>query len=1052
MKFQRAFSNTIIPSAETMIPNLRFHYAAIATANAPRAFFGQVSACVLKELGVSESRHVLKLKRRSSKTSQDLNADWQIECAVLTTFTPILRGHTETRQQRRSRKRARRKHPPKWPLFALVFDCETRTDEKQSLTFGFVRLLRNVENSYSDCRVEIIFFDPEEIRPSEIQALRKYAAEKRAEIALDVRSRNLLLLTKQEFIERFLFPHLEAGSLIVGFNLPFDLARLASDARPATRLNEDWSLVFDYTDRKTGRVERDTIRRIKITRKDGKVTFIRLSGYSKRKGKLPYGRFLDLFALAWSLRSVHYSLDGLAKDLKIQGKLNHTPTGNVTAEEISYCRQDVRVTVEILNALRTEFDCHPIHRSPDQVYSPASIFKAYLEAMGISPPLKKFRLSSRVQGIAAQAYYGGRSEVRIRHAVVPIVHTDFLSEYPTVITLMGLWPFVTAKRLRIKTATSEVRIFLEKVLRKPDSVYQPELWKELSGYALVKPDNDILPIRTEYSENSNENIGLNILERADYPIWFAIPHLVVSVLLSNKLPHILKGIRIVPEGIQEGLQPVALRKKEEVDPISGNLYKTLIEAKEREKKRDKDQAYFLKIMANSGYGIFIETTPKRVSEAVDVEVFSGEHHFKTKSKVVEEKGKFYCPVISSLITAGGHLLLAILEREVTEAGGSYLFCDTDSMAIVAERRSRLVRLTHPEAEKQQRVKALSWRTVRKIIAKFERLNPYVFPGSILKVEKDSLKRQLYGFGVSAKRYCLLDERSHIVHASSHGLGHLYVPRAKWNKKVEAPEWVKEAWEYLIKNDPHASPPSWFSTPALMRIAMTTPKVQMWRASAEKQAGLPYRLRMKPFNFVVSPIVDRHGDESHSDGYPKNVNRGKFMLIAPFNSKSKSWYRLRYTNVHNGKQFSLTPLGRKKDADASPSTLERVVRTHQLHAESKSTAPNGDPCSFFTRGLLQRTRITAEGKPRIIGKETDRKWEQEEDPSLFEPMLVEYRPNETARITTDAKLQNKIRHSGFSVRELARRTGLNLSTIQNARMGRRIRKSTAGKLWHFLKKR
>ena len=118
-------------------------------------------------------------------------------------------------------------------------------------------------------------------------------------------SKEILLLTKQEFIEKFFFPHAEAGSLIVGFNLPFDLNRLPSDARPATRINEDWSLVFHYTDRKTGKLKEDTIHRIKITRKDGKTAFIGLSGVSlhgrkkkRRKKRLPHGRFLDLRTLA----------------------------------------------------------------------------------------------------------------------------------------------------------------------------------------------------------------------------------------------------------------------------------------------------------------------------------------------------------------------------------------------------------------------------------------------------------------------------------------------------------------------------------------------------------------------------------------------------------------------------------------------------------------------------------------------------------------------------------------------------------------------------------
>jgi hypothetical protein len=972
--------------------------------------------------------------------------------------TPIFRAHTEIPGRRKSKKRASHKRPRKWPPYALVFDCETRTDELQSLTFGSFRLLRNVYGGDSEVLEEGLFYDPDELSPSEVRVLTRYAARKRAATSSDAVSHKLLLLAKPQFIRKVFFPHAEAGSLIVGFNLPFDLSRIASDARPATRVNQDWSLLFRNPHATPDALQKDEFR-IKVDRKDGKVAFLALSGCFKKRGRFrSSGRFLDLFAFAWSLTNTSYTLKGLARDLRKKGykvprKFGHEPTGRVTPTEIAYCRQDVRVTTGILNALRTEFDRHrDISLYPDNAMSPASIFKAYLQGMGIQFPSQKFRLSSKIQGIAAQAYYGGRSEVRIRCAEVPVVHTDFLSEYPTAITLMGLWRLIIAKRLRIDTVTQEVKSLLAQVLRRPDSAFEPALWEKFAGYALIDPRDDVLPIRTEYNENSDDkNIGVNILERADRPIWYAIPDLVDSVLLAGKVPTILKAIRVVPEGKQKGLRPIALRGKEQVDPILGNLFKSLIEAKERAKKQDdEEQAYFLKIMANSGYGIFIETTPRRVSKSVRVKVFSGEHQHKTKSQFVEDNGKFYCPVIASLITAGGRLLLGLLEYEVTKAGGTYLFCDTDSMAIAATSKGGSVRLTDPEDEKQQRVKALSRDEVEKIIVKFERLNPYSFRGSILKVEMNSLKRQLYGFGVSAKRYCLYDGRFNVVHASSHGLGHLFVPGAKWNKKIEAHEWVKEAWEFIIKNDPHAKSPFWFSLPAMMRVAMTTPKVQMWRVIQEKQTNLPYRLQMKPSNFVVSPILDRHGDEIHSDGFPKEVNRDKFMLVAPFTSKSRNLYKLRYTNVHDGKQYDLVPLARKRDSDASPSTLEHMVRMHQLHAESKSLAPDGTPCTMLTKGLLLRTPVTAEGNPRFTAKESDRKWEQEEDPSLFEPMLVEYRPNETARITTDATLRNKIRNCGITVRELATRTELNSSTIQNARMGKRIRKSSAAKIWRLLK--
>jgi hypothetical protein len=42
------------------------------------------------------------------------------------------------------------------------------------------------------------------------------------------------------------------------------------------------------------------------------------------------------------------------------------------------------------------------------------------------------------------AYFGGRAEVHVRRQITPVVHCDFLSMYPTVYTLMGLWQFVRA--------------------------------------------------------------------------------------------------------------------------------------------------------------------------------------------------------------------------------------------------------------------------------------------------------------------------------------------------------------------------------------------------------------------------------------------------------------------------------------------------------------------------------------------------------------------------------------------------------------------------------
>ena len=99
--------------------------------------------------------------------------------------------------------------------------------------------------------------------------------------------------------------------------------------------------------------------------------------------------------------------------------------------------------------------------------------------------------------------------------------------------------------------------------------------------------------------------------------------------------------------------------------------------------------------------------------------------------------------LASLITAGGRLLLAMLERCVTDAGGSYLFCDTDSLCIVSNKPGGLVPCLggdHKLKDGRDAVKVLSWQDVDEIAAKFNALNPYApsLVQHILKIE-DVLK-------------------------------------------------------------------------------------------------------------------------------------------------------------------------------------------------------------------------------------------------------------------------------------------------------------------------
>src|SRR5207245_2827712 len=151
------------------------------------------------------------------------------------------------------------------------------------------------------------------------------------------------------------------------------------------------------------------------------------------------GHFLDLRTLAFALTDQAHSLESACQAFGVEhGKTGTSEHGRITSDYVDYNRRDVRATAELFFKVMEEYNRHPIDLEPAKAYSPASIGKAYLRAMGIQPILQRqtdFR--KEVLGAAMTAYYGGRAECRIRRVPVPVVYLDFRSMYPTVCSLMG---------------------------------------------------------------------------------------------------------------------------------------------------------------------------------------------------------------------------------------------------------------------------------------------------------------------------------------------------------------------------------------------------------------------------------------------------------------------------------------------------------------------------------------------------------------------------------------------------------------------------------------
>jgi hypothetical protein len=577
------------------------------------------------------------------------------------------------------RKESEGKLADKWANYALVFDCETTTDIRQNLNFLWWRFCERKQNTYVCQQEGLVHADA--LDAESIALIHNYARSKKADVE-DGCPENIFVQSRTEFVDGEFWTAVQAGAVIVCFNAPFDLSRLALEYREARKKNSGWSMVLWRYEGKPDKLKP----KLRIKPKDSRSAFINFAGGDPNNRTIYRGRCLDLSVLGWALRNRHMTLEGFLKSFGLEGKLDHEPTGRISEKELAYGRRDTERTVALLNAMKREYEGFPIDLPPERAMSAASITKAFLDKMKVEQPSRKFDLPDHILGKCMQAYYGGRSEIRIRHQEVPIVVCDTTSEYPSVAGLLHLWPLLIAANVEVENCTEEARRILDGI--NSATILEPSLWPRLAFFASVKPSGDLLPVRAMYSETGETNIGLNPLTATE-PIWYAGPDLAASKLAAEQAPQIVEAFRIVPKCVQAGMKPTAIGTRT-INPVTDDFFRVVIE--ERKTLAKTHPHYLLlKIIANALYGIFAELNKEEFGKnnAKQLEVFSGKYHFDQAAFVVERPGRWQFPPAAALITAGGRLMLSILERMARDLGGTYLLTDTDSMFFVASEKGGL---------------------------------------------------------------------------------------------------------------------------------------------------------------------------------------------------------------------------------------------------------------------------------------------------------------------------------------------------------------------------
>jgi hypothetical protein len=322
----------------------------------------------------------------------------------------------------------------------LVFDCETRTDRAQALMFGCYRFL-----VAGRCLEEGLFY-ADDLTAEEREVLERYAREHTGDTdphGLPERNipsnPDLQLLPVADFRTLLHRVAYKGRGLLVAFNFPFDASRLSIDyvASRDRFLGGFTFQFFQYRDR-DGQLRAHPYRPgIAVKHMDSKRALKGFTGaidpdkldqipegsIKPKKGYVFRGHMLDVKTLAFALTDQGMSLERACEVFGVEhGKHKVAMHGIITSEYIDYNRRDVLASTELAAKLLDEYALHPIGLQVTKAYSPASIGKAYLQAMGVTPIMARMPdFPKRYCGFAESAFFGGRASAHVRKVPVPVV-------------------------------------------------------------------------------------------------------------------------------------------------------------------------------------------------------------------------------------------------------------------------------------------------------------------------------------------------------------------------------------------------------------------------------------------------------------------------------------------------------------------------------------------------------------------------------------------------------------------------------------------------------
>jgi hypothetical protein len=758
----------------------------------------------------------------------------------------------------------------------FVFDTETTIDTFQNLMFGTCGIWKNGK------LMNTLLFYADDLKKKDLDTLKEYEY---------LEKNNVTLLTKSEFINLFYTNVYKSRAICVGFNLPFDISRIAIHCRSSKSYKNAFSFVLSDNKNKP---------RILIKHRNSKSSWIGfgsvISG-NRRKAKVA-GAFLDLRTLTFALTNEAHTLESACKLFDTPHKKQKTDDyGKVTLKHISYGINDIWATYDLYVKLIENYKSYNLSVPVNSLCSPASLGKAYFDAMNVKSFVNRNPdFSKEMLGYVMSTYFGGRTEVHIRKQPVKVTYLDFTSMYPTIFELLRMWRFLIADKIEYKE-DNEFQARLDSITAK--DMLNKETWKDSIGIALVEPDEDILPIRSKFGNKIVHNIGINYV--SDKQVWYTYLDIIASKVLTGKSAKVIKSYKFEPIGIQKDLKPITLFGKT-IDPSKQDFIKELIEHRimvNKQLKTDHDnksldtEQKIAKVIASSiSYGVYVEINT--IPEEIIADVY-GIKHFKIEVDKKETLGRAFNPIVATSLTAGARLILAMTEAFVEQNKGYYAYCDTDSMFISPE-------------------------LVDKVKEYFKPLNPYDVEVDMFKIEKKKEKgkediplHDIWCYAISAKRYCLYtynNGKIEILKYSSHGIGNIQGMYDGWEEDF----WKDVLFYHYGKITKEDIVSKYGSSVVATKFSVISPTLmkRFNKINSNSANG-----GIKGFNFITVGV-----------GYRKDEATGEPIIpVVPFTKDHKIIKHMPFYDYKTGKYY-------EKDTEYYWKPLSKLFFDYINHKEEK----------------------------------------------------------------------------------------------------------------------